>query len=367
MVEVLDISKYNIVKDYSAVAASVDGIIIRCGYRSLSNGKLIKDPLFDTHIKNLSNTGANIGVYFFTTAITETEGAQEAAFVYELIKNYKISFPVFIDSEYSNKNKTGRSDKLSQEDRTKAILGFCKKIEKLGYTAGIYASDSWFVNNLNYNTIKGYKLWVASYSGSPKRVKDYTAWQYTSSGSVKGINARVDLSHWYESIGDMHQAKQVVTKSNPYIEPSITIRYGNKGEYVYWLQYELIEEGYNLELDGSFGRITDTAVRNYQLNHGLEVDGVVGSITRRSLRENYPAINQKPKIDNGVKVSLVSVPLYSSSNASKATRTITGDYYIWSTIVKNNKIRITTDSSYSNNLKYITGWIDYNSIKDQFR
>lgn len=39
-------------------------------------------------------------------------------------------------------------------------------------------------------------------------------------------------------------------------------------------------------LDGIFGSNTQTAVRNYQQNKGLAVDGIIGCNTWRSLQED---------------------------------------------------------------------------------
>ncbi len=55
---------------------------------------------------------------------------------------------------------------------------------------------------------------------------------------------------------------------------------------VRWLQQRLIELGYSVGkagVDGSFGNDTDKAVRQYQKDHGLKVDGYVGAATYKSL------------------------------------------------------------------------------------
>ena len=71
--------------------------------------------------------------------------------------------------------------------------------------------------------------------------------------------------------------------SNPYKLTDSIIKKGSKGESVKWLQYELNKHGYKLNIDGDFGKKTDEAVRDYQSKHNLEVDGIVGKITIRSL------------------------------------------------------------------------------------
>ena len=75
-------------------------------------------------------------------------------------------------------------------------------------------------------------------------------------------------------------------KTNPYKEPTSDIRKGGKGDGVKWIQWELVEAGYNIEIDGSFGPATDNAVRDFQKKSGLKVDGWVGKDTRAKLKAN---------------------------------------------------------------------------------
>ena len=42
--------------------------------------------------------------------------------------------------------------------------------------------------------LSGYHIWLAQYSSEPTYKGDYGMWQYTSAGSVDGINGRVDLN-----------------------------------------------------------------------------------------------------------------------------------------------------------------------------
>ena len=61
-----------------------------------------------------------------------------------------------------------------------------------------------------------------------------------------------------------------------------TLRKGSEGEYVVLLQTKLIQKGYDLGkwgADGKFGSATETAVKQFQKDHGLTDDGIVGPKT----------------------------------------------------------------------------------------
>ncbi len=369
--KVLDVSRYNKIKSYETAAKDVDGVIIRCGYRGSTNGKLTEDSMFMKHAVGFSNAGAKIGVYFFTTAINVTEAAEEAVFTVSLIKKYNlnISFPVFVDTEMSNKNHTGRADKLNKSVRTECIVAYCEKMQTLGYTAGVYASDSWFVSQLNLSSVTIYKLWVAKYStAAPKYVSNYTGWQYTSNGSVAGIPKRVDLSHWYESISTNNNSKPPINISgNPYVEPRTIIKLNSKGEGVLWLQYELSKLGYKLNIDGDFGPKTNAALKDYQKSRGLEADGELGSITRNALKNKKPKISNTIKLESGAgPIKLDGVCLYSNSKTNVSIRQLIGDYYIWNDKIVNDKIRICKDKDSANKLTGVVGWVKYSDVASYF-
>lgn len=71
------------------------------------------------------------------------------------------------------------------------------------------------------------------------------------------------------------------------VEKTVTVtvpvlKRGDKGASVKSLQALLIGYGYSVGssgVDGSFGPATDTAVRKYQKDHGITVDGSVGPVT----------------------------------------------------------------------------------------
>lgn len=72
-----------------------------------------------------------------------------------------------------------------------------------------------------------------------------------------------------------------------------TLRKGDKGEDVKKMQQMLISLNYNLGrwgADGDFGSATESAVKEFQANNGIYVDGVVGPKTRTALNA---AVNKR--------------------------------------------------------------------------
>lgn len=72
---------------------------------------------------------------------------------------------------------------------------------------------------------------------------------------------------------------------NPYKASTRALKKGHSGTDVKWMQWELADRGYlrENEIDGSFGRITLGAVCAFQLENGLEVDGICGPKTKAKL------------------------------------------------------------------------------------
>lgn len=195
--KIADVSKHQGTIDWSQVKPNVDGAIVRIGYRGyLSTGRLAKDICTDANINGCIANNIPYGVYFFTQALTYTEGANEAKKTLEWLREYSQQplLPVFIDSEWANQQHSGRADGLTKGERTEAVLGFLETIEKAGYFAGIYASTSWFNARLEDAKLRKYAHWVADYRGYNGYSGATLLWQYTSNGSLPGISGPVDLS-----------------------------------------------------------------------------------------------------------------------------------------------------------------------------
>lgn len=193
----IDVSKYNGNIDWNAVKNSgVSFVIIRCGYRGSATGVLVEDPKFRSNIQGATAAGLKVGVYFFTQAVNEVEAVEEASMVLSLVKGYGLSYPIFIDTERTSSGN-GRADRLDRATRTAVCKAFCETIRNAGYSAGVYASKSWFNDNLNYGSLSGYRIWLAQYASEPTFGNRYDMWQYSSTGTVSGISGKVDMNISY--------------------------------------------------------------------------------------------------------------------------------------------------------------------------
>lgn len=201
--KVVDLSSWNgsSVKDWKQIKESVDGVILRVGYRGYSSsGKLVTDTKFKAFADKCVEYSIPFGVYWFGQEINEAESVAAANYVAKLIKNYKLNYPVFYDVEYSSAtNQTGRADNLTKKVRTNCVVAFCEEIKKLGYVAGVYSTQWWFKNKMVYDQVKGYKIWCANWNKDDGNVGKaptmaYDIWQYTSKGTIPGITKKVDLN-----------------------------------------------------------------------------------------------------------------------------------------------------------------------------
>ncbi len=174
--------------------AGVEFVMLRCGYRGYSEGGLVKDEKFEEYARACNEYGIPLGVYFFTQAVSVEEAVREAEFTIELIKDYDISYPVALDTEYvSDKNARTNLEEIEEDLRSEMCIAFCEKIKEAGYYPMIYASENWIRRDLEYEKLQDYDFWAPQYLEENDFMYDFTIWQYTERGFIKGVDEEVDL------------------------------------------------------------------------------------------------------------------------------------------------------------------------------
>ena len=83
---------------------------------------------------------------------------------------------------------------------------------------------------------------------------------------------------------------------------------GDDGQEVLSIQKRLVELNYSIKsIDGDFGPETENAVRSFQTDRGLEVDGIVGSATYRALMNKEMPPNRSNSVVRNVMRAAYSV------------------------------------------------------------
>ena len=190
----VDISRYQKDVDFEALKSDgIDFVMLRVGARGYKTGEIQIDEYFHENIKKATEAGLDIGVYFFSQAVTQEEAIEEAQLVLDNIKEYEILYPIAYDMEFIE-NDTARVETLTRDERTTVAAAFLNHINNAGYTPMLYGDTEWLVKRIDVAKFNASCIWLAEEADIPKYPYRYEMWQYTTQGQVRGINGFVDLN-----------------------------------------------------------------------------------------------------------------------------------------------------------------------------
>jgi len=190
----VDVSKFQDYIDFVKVKkAGVDFVMIRLGARGYGTGQLILDEYFTDNMKRASDAGLDVGVYFFSQAVTVEEAVEEANMVLQNLAEYQITYPVAFDME-KIENDTARTDELTKTDRTAITKAFLDTIAAAGYKTVIYGNKEWLIKEVDMSKLTAYDVWLAQEEDIPDYPYKFTMWQYDKEGSIDGIAGYADLN-----------------------------------------------------------------------------------------------------------------------------------------------------------------------------
>jgi GH25 family lysozyme M1 (1,4-beta-N-acetylmuramidase) len=191
----IDVSYYQGTINWQQVAdAGIEFAMIRVGYRGygVETGTIQKDTKAERNLSKATAAGLDVGVYFFSQAITVEEAIEEADFVLEQIAPYEITMPVVFDWEWIG--DTARTSNMDADTLTACALAFCRRIESAGYRPMIYFNKTLSQNYLHLEALTDYPFWLAMYTDRMNYPYKVDMWQYTNQGTVPGIRRTVDLN-----------------------------------------------------------------------------------------------------------------------------------------------------------------------------
>lgn len=193
----IDVSYHQHEIDWDRVAADgIDFVILRVGYRGYESGLLNLDQKFHSYIKGATAAGLDVGVYFFSQALTTEEAVDEANFVMEQLQGYNITYPVVFDWEIME-DEGARTQMANPYTVTECAAAFCDTIADGGYIPMVYGSRKFALMKLDMSKIPSVNFWFAEYKdghNEPTYPYDYQIWQYASDGRVDGIDGDVDMN-----------------------------------------------------------------------------------------------------------------------------------------------------------------------------
>lgn len=203
----IDVSYAQGIIDYNKLinAQDVDFMIARAGWYSESQKRFIVDVQFERNYKEARNKKIPLGTYIYSYATTVDEAKREAYGLINYLKstnqtNYEL--PIFYDVEDKSQAK------VDKKTMTQIIITFCEIVKNAGFQPGVYANLDWYTNHMNlFELPEEYDLWIAHYksqtdSSIPEDIYKYARthdiWQYTSAGTVYGIEGKVDKNICYK-------------------------------------------------------------------------------------------------------------------------------------------------------------------------
>lgn len=282
----IDVAKWNGTIDWKKVKESgVEFAILKA-----INKQCRKEDAFERNYNGAISQGLPVDVYNYSYALTVEKAISDAKTVLSVISGKKIG-TVWLDIEDKSQMNLGMT-------LVDIINAYKNIIESAGYKFGVYTGLSFYNSFIKpFHTFVDCQFWIARYpskeqmnfSDMPREDKKPSimhplwGWQYTSTGRVNGINGNVDLSLTYD----------VVEREEELEDTRKTIKFGNYGVHVVYLQQRLTSKGYGVgSIDGKFGNKTLESVKAFQAENNLTVDGIVGINTWNAL-ENKEGVMVK--------------------------------------------------------------------------
>lgn len=192
----VDISKHTGKVSFDRVkAAGVDYVMIRLGSRGYSTGQITLDENFKENMDGAIAAGLDVGVYFYSQAISPEEAVQEVNFVVQNLEPYRthVKYPVAFNMGFVSNDKS-RIEGLSREDKTTVTTSFMEGIRAAGYVPMIYGDKEWLIKEIDMTKLQDYDVWLSQEEEIPDYPYRYNMWQYNTDGVVNGIDGGADLN-----------------------------------------------------------------------------------------------------------------------------------------------------------------------------
>lgn len=199
----VDVSEHQGSINWEKVAATdIRFAMVRLAYRGWgSEGKIRADSRGIENLSGASDAGLQVGVYFFSQAITVEEAREEARFLLALLDGRELDLPVVFDWETVS-SETARTKNMTAKTLNACALAFCQEIRDAGYEAMVYFNPDLARRMFDLMALQQEQLdiWLAMYTEKMTWAYRVRMWQYTNTASVSGIKGKVDLNLYFPDL-----------------------------------------------------------------------------------------------------------------------------------------------------------------------
>lgn len=300
----IDVSKYQTsINLTEAKKAGYEFVIIRIGYNQT------KDPYFEKHYANAKAAGMKVGVYFYTTSLTETDAIKDANRVLGWLVTKQIDMPIAYDMEDAPMKSASRKDLNSKQ-----YNAFANVIRSSGYVPMLYTGSSMFNSYFNKELIKD-NLWIANYSkndglnhGCPNVGKQVSIHQYTSAAIptdfYTGKLDRNQMMITYEELMGKKDIVQPVPDPVPTNKSNSIIKSGQTHANNF-AKCGLVADGIYGAKTKKAGIIVLQHAMNLDYKSGLVEDGIWGSKSEKALGKHYVKRMEKQYMVTALEILLM--------------------------------------------------------------
>ena len=210
-----DISSHQGDIDINALSSQVDFFIFRGSYG------VKKDDKVDRNVQLAIQNNKPYGLYCYSYALNMDRSSDEAAKLIDIANSYPVK-PTFLAIDMEDADGYKKRNGMPSNDALKNICRMaCGLYERTGYKAVVYASSSWFRNQLA--GLDEYEKWVAHWptrngkqtgndtNSDGENANNCAIWQFTSDGSLNGYGGRLDMNYAYKDF--------VISNITPQPEP----------------------------------------------------------------------------------------------------------------------------------------------------
>ncbi|WP_067936413.1 GH25 family lysozyme [Alicyclobacillus kakegawensis] len=256
----------------------------------VTEGATFHDPYFQANMRGAKAAGLLRQPYCFARFATSTPEDEVDSFVkaVEAVAKWDELIPAFLDLE-----DAAGLEPAALADRIERWFERFK--QNTGQEGVLYTYPAFVAEHLKGQDLSHHPLLIAHYGVDkptiPAPWKSIWGWQYTSDGNLPGISGRVDLDVYCGTLASLQAlvgkgAATTNQASAPKISGHRTLYSGATGSDVKLCQRLFYRAGQHPgAIDGAYGPNTIAAVKAFQEEAKIDVDGICGPDTWNHLQK----------------------------------------------------------------------------------